>query len=180
MSTTESNLVTNLAKGALAGVAGVWLMDRLGWGLWNRENRRALAREQEARIDGMDPAHVAANRIAKAFGRQLEPRQPHPAGIVVHYALGVAPAMLYAVLRHGAPRLTTGRGLLYGLGLFLLVDELAAPSMRLAAWAPAYPWQAHARGLASHLVLGAAIDGGVRALDAATPGSRRSGEEAMR
>jgi len=156
------------AKGALAGAAGVWLMDRVGWALYRREDPAALAREHAARPDGKDPAHVAAGRLAEAVGVELSPGQPHPVGSAVHYALGVVPAILYAPLRHrlGVPGI--GRGLLYGLGLFLVNDELLNPALGLASGPAAYPWQAHARGLVAHLVLGVATDAALDALDRIT------------
>ena len=150
----DGNLLLDWARGALAGAAGVWVMDRVGWALWRLEDRENIHREYMARPDGLDPAHVVANRVADALDRPLSPKQPHPAGIAVHYGLGIAPAMAYAALRHDIPELAAGRGLLYGLGLFLVEDEGVAPLLGLASGPTAYPWQAHARGLVSHLVLG--------------------------
>lgn len=150
----DGNLLLDWAKGALAGAAGVWAMDRVGWVLWRLEDRENVHREYMARPGGLDPAHAAANRVADALDRPLSPKQPHPAGIAVHYALGIVPAMAYAALRRDVPEVAAGRGLLFGLGLFLLEDEGAAPLLGLASGPAAYPWQAHARGLVSHLVLG--------------------------
>lgn len=162
-----SSWVAGLVKGALAGAAGVWVMDRVGWAIWDRQDRRTLDREREARIGGMDPAHATANRVAGLAGTSLVPAQPHPAGIAVHYAIGMAPAMLYAVYRDRVSGLRAGRGLLYGLGLFFLVDEGMTRLLGIAGRPTEYPWQAHARGLASHLVLGAVTDGTLEVLDRA-------------
>ena len=164
----HARLALDLLKGAVAGAVAVWAMDRLGWALWDREDPHALAREHEARVEGMDPAHVAANRVADALGRPLHPRQPHPAGIAVHYGIGMGPAIAYAALRHRVPALRAGRGLAYGLGLFLAVDEGVVPALGLASGPAAYPWQAHARGLVAHLVLGVATDAALDALDRIT------------
>lgn len=164
----SSDVVTDLVKGAIAGAVAVWAMDRVGWWMWNREDPAALRQEREARVEGMDPAHVTANRVAEAAGTSLTPRQPHPAGIGVHYAIGMAPAMAYAALRDQIPALGAGRGLLYGLGLFLIVDEGVVPALGLTGGPTEYPWQAHARGLASHLVLGAVTDAALDLLDQVT------------
>ncbi len=99
----------------------------------------------------MDVAHVAAGKLADATGMDLTPEQPHPAGIAVHYALGVVPGALYGPLRHRVVGLAAGQGLLYGLGLFLVNDELLNPLLGLASGPTEYPWQAHARGLVAHL-----------------------------
>jgi uncharacterized membrane protein YagU involved in acid resistance len=119
----------------------------------------------------MDPAHVVANRVADAVGRPLSPKQPHPAGIAVHYGIGMGPAMAYAALRGRWPALRAGRGLAYGLGLFLAVDEGVVPALGLASGPGAYPWQAHARGLVTHLALGVVTDATFSALDRALSGT---------
>lgn len=159
-------LLAEVAKGAIAGAVGTWAMDRVTWYMWDREDPPALAREEdEARPEELDPAHVAANRAARAAGTSLEPRQPHPAGVAVHYGIGVMPAMLYAPLRSRVPALGAARGLLYGLGLFLAMDEGVAPALGLAGGPAEYPWQAHMRGLVGHLVLGAATHATLELLD---------------
>jgi len=158
------SLSADIVTGALAGALGVWLMDRVGSYLYIREDRKAVRQEVKARVDHMDVAHVAANRLAKAAGTKLSPKQPHPAGLVIHYALGVVPAAFYGPLRHRVSGLRAGRGLLYGFGLFLVHDELLAPVLGLASGPTAYPWQAHVRGLISHLVLGVVTDVGMDAV----------------
>lgn len=164
----DIDVLTEVVKGAVAGAVGVWAMDQVGWYMYNREAPEVLQREQEARVEEMDPAHVAANRVADAVGTTLTPRQPHPAGIGVHYGLGVMPAMLYGPLRHRVEGLDAGHGLLYGLGLFLAMDEIVAPALGLAAGPTEYPWQAHARGLVSHLVLGVVTHATLELLERAT------------
>ena len=161
----NSDLATDVVKGALAGAVGVWLMDRVGWVLYRREDPAALRRERDARVEGKDPAHVAAGKLARAFGRNPSPEQPHPAGIAVHYALGVVPGALYGALRRRVRGLGTRCRLPYGIGLFLVNDELLAPVLGLANGPAAYPWQAHARDLAADIVLGAATDAACDCLD---------------
>ncbi len=133
-------------------------MDQVTWGMYLREDPEARRREEEARVEGKDVAHVAAAKLAGTIGLKLSPAQPHPAGIAVHYALGVVPGALYGALRHRVRGLGAGRGLVYGLGLTIVNDEVLAPVLGLASGPTQYPWQAHARGLAGHLVLGAATD----------------------
>lgn len=116
-------------------------------------------------MGGKDVAHAAAGKLAAAVGRKLMPEQPHPVGIAMHYALGIVPGALYGTLRRRAGGVGAGRGLLYGAGLFLVNDEILAPALGLASRPAAYPWQAHARGLVSHLVLGAVTDTVLEVLD---------------
>lgn len=154
-----------IAKNTLAGAMAVWVMDRATWWLWNRQNPQSLAQEQRARPGGLDPAHVIANRVANLFGRKMTPAQPHPVGIATHYLLGIAPAILYGLYRKRSNRPSTGKGLLFGLGVFLLEDQLINTQAKFANKPGAYPWQSHARGVAGHLIYGAATHASLKLLD---------------
>jgi hypothetical protein len=165
-------LLGTLLKGAAAGAAAVWLMDRVDWAMWDAEDAETRRRTRAARPGGLDPAHVAANRIAEAFGTELRPRQPHPLGVALHYSFGVVPTMAYAVLRHRAPQVAAGGGTLFGLAAMLIEDEGMNPLLGVAAPPQAYPWQDHARSVVAHLVVGAVAEGVLRALDG-PPGEPR-------
>lgn len=78
--------------------------------------------------------------------------------VAAHYAVGIAPAIVYGVLRHEVPGIRTGRGALFGMGLSLLQDEGVNTLTRLAARPNQYSWQAHARGLVAHTVYGLVLD----------------------
>lgn len=156
-------------KGAVAGAASVWVMDRITWYMYRNEDPMAYKQEKKAQIDGKYVAFVAADKIANAAGVRMTDRQEYFAGNTVHYLLGMMPGALYGVLRHRVKGLEKGRGLLYGLGLFIVMDELIAPLAGLSSGPTAYPWQAHVRGLAGHLAVGATTDTAVRALDKVLP-----------
>ena len=164
-----SGVAADMFKGAVAGAAGVWVMDRLDWFLYGRESAETRRRTEDARPGGRDPAHVMAGAAASAVGVELASPKQNPAGLAVHYGLGVLPGALYGALRDRVEYLGTGRGLLFGLGLFVVEDELANPLLGTAAPPGRYPWQAHARGLVAHLAYGLATDAAIGALG----GSRR-------
>lgn len=164
-SSSDGALLSQLVKGALAGAVGTLALDAVTWFLWDREDPRALERERRARPEGLDPAHFVAGRLARAIGTELEPRQPHPAGIATHFAIGVLPAALYGVARKEVPQVRSGRGLLYGLALFLAQDEAVNSLAGFSARPTEYPWQAHARGLIGHLVYGAVTEATLDLLD---------------
>lgn len=160
------DVVIDALKGAIAGAIGVWALDKVTWAMWDRTDPEKLRQEeQEARPRGMDPAHVIANRAAEAMGTELTPRQPHPAGLAVHYAIGVVPGALYGALRHRTPALTTAGGMLFGLGLFVVQDEGLNPILGSSGNPTDYPAEAHVRGLVGHLVFGAAMHASLKLLD---------------
>ncbi|CAN5706751.1 hypothetical protein BH23GEM3_BH23GEM3_08660 [soil metagenome] len=160
------DLVTDAVKGAIAGAIGLWALDKVTWAMWDRTDPAKLRQEeQEARPGGLDPAHVIANRVAEAAGTELTPKQPHPAGIAVHYGLGVGPGAAYGALRHKLPALATGGGTLFGLGLFLIQDEGLNPIIGTSGGPTEYPMEAHVRGLVGHLVFGAAMHASLKLMD---------------
>lgn len=169
----KSGMLSNAFKGAVAGAIGVWVMDRLDWFVFRHENPQARHRTEAVRPDGMDPAHVAVNKLAQSMGTTLHPSQPHPAGIALHYALGIGPGMIYGALRERLPVNNQSQDFLYGLGLglglFLVQDEGLNRVMGLSAKPKDYPWQAHARGLAAHLTLGLVANAVLNVLKAARP-----------
>lgn len=161
----NGDLAGDVVKGAIAGAVGVWAMDKVVEWMWDREDPTKRRQEEEARPEGLDPAHVMANRAAEAGGTELAPKQPHPAGIAAHYALGVVPGAAYGALRNHISGVGAAGGLLYGLGVFLLHDELANPLLGTSGRPTEYPRGAHARGLVGHLVLGVVTDAALDVLD---------------
>ena len=163
----NGSLRAGAVKGAVAGAVGVWLMDLVSTAMYEQEDEAAKKREEAARVEGKDPASVAAARIALATGAELSEERQGQAATAIHYALGVVPGAVYGALRPRLGGSGAGRGLAYGLALFLLNDEGLGPALGLAAGPTAYPWQAHARGLTAHLVLGVATDAVLDLLDRA-------------
>lgn len=161
----HDNSAMNVLKGAVAGAIGVFIMDRVDWFNWRHEDAEARQRTVSVRPHEEPPAHVVATNAEKAAGAELTDAQHQAAGKAVHYGLGMAPGALYGVYRHQIPAPPVARGLGYGLGLFLLQDELINPAVGTAAKPGKYPWQAHARGLIAHLVLGLATEMALNAMD---------------
>ncbi|MFC4174610.1 hypothetical protein ACFOYU_21575 [Microvirga sp. GCM10011540] len=174
-------LTTELASGAMAGAAAVWVMDRADWLMVAYEDPAAWSRTKEVRPNHKDPAHNMAGMAAKAVGAEPPP-EPHPAGLAIHYALGMGPAAVYSTLREHVPGGVVGRGALLGLGMFLIEDEVLNPVLGTAAPPQRYPWQAHARSVVAHLVFGIATEAMLSLLDRSRhPGrSKRSTQNRSR
>lgn len=168
MKSNSNGIAATLLKGAIAGAAGMWVMDRLSWYLYRREDAAAHRQEKRAQVDGMYTTHVAAKKLLDPLGVSLSDQQFYAAGKVVQYALGMAPGAVYAVYRDRLKMNSSLKGLLYGFGLFVVVDEVVMPLLGLASGPQAYPWQAHARGLVDHLALGITTDAALNALNRAT------------
>ena len=152
------DMTTTLALGALAGVVGVWALDRLDWAMWRRQPAEARARTVAVRPGGEPPAQALVTKVEGALGSSLSPDAHEVASQVVHYAIGVAPAVGYAVVRHRLPGPSLVRGALFGLGLWAVQDEGLNTITGLGASPRAYPWQDHARGVAAHMLFGVVVE----------------------
>ncbi len=160
----DAELATDLLMGAVAGAAAIWAMNRLDWSLVGQEPERVRRQTRDARPGGLDPAHVVADRAARLMGTRLSPAQPHPAGIAIYYGFGVLMGAAYAALRRRVGGVGAGRGVLFGLAMFLLKDEGLNALLGTGGPPGRYPWQAHARGAAAHATFGLVADTVLRLL----------------
>lgn len=153
---TSGGIGRDIVAGAIAGVAAVWIIDKMQLALTHPEAAN--------RPTDMDPAHAAAAKAADRFDADIGDRHDNPLGHTVHYGVGAGIGALYGLLRGMAPSVSTGRGALYGLAAFLLADEVGAPALGLAKNPLNYPPRAHARGALAHTVFGVLTDLGTRML----------------
>ena len=156
----HDEFIGSLLTGAIAGATAIWVMDRLDWFTYDHQDPEARRQTDAVRPEGLDPAHVIANTLAHALDTKLGSHRPHehPAGLAVHYALGIVPAALYGAFRSRMSMLSAGQGSLFGLGLFVIQDEGLNSLLGVAADPRRYPWQAHARGLIAHLLFGLTVN----------------------
>jgi hypothetical protein len=173
VNTTGLNPLATALLGAAAGAFGVWALDRLDWAMWDRESAESRAQTTAVRPGGEPPAQALVTKVEQASGVATTPGTHEALGQIVHYTIGVAPAIGYALLRDKLPGRGATRGALYGLGLFVVEDELLNPLTGLAAKPGAYPWQAHARGFFAHLLYGLATEFALNAAELGIARSRR-------
>lgn len=150
--------LTTALLGAAAGAFGVWALDRLDWWMWRNEDSRATAETVAARPNGEPPAETLVTRASRTAGIRLSPESHELASQLVHYSIGIAPAVAYALFRDRLPGQGASRGALFGLGLFGAQDEVLNTVTSLGAKPQNYPWQAHARGLLAHTLYGIATE----------------------
>ena len=129
-------------------------------GMLQGQDPKVTEREIAAMPNGKPAVANLVDRIEAATGRRLEPSVKDRLASVLHYALGIVPGALYGLLRR-FPIVGAKRGLVYGVLLWLLNDELLNTALGLAAPPQAYPLESHARGLVGHIVLGITTDAGI-------------------
>ncbi len=151
--------------GAAAGAVGTVALDSVDWFLWNREEPASKRRTEAVRPGGEPPADVLVGRFEKALAAEVDKETHQKRGAAMHYAIGIAPAVGYALARDQLPVRGIARGALFGFGLWLLQDEVLNSVTGLGAKPQDYPWQAHARGLAAHLAYGMATEVALEAAD---------------
>lgn len=155
----------DLIKGAIAGAVATWVMGKVTDTLYQREGRWARHREDDAR-SGKTSYGVLAEKAAGAMGTTLDEQTRERYGAAAHWALGVGAGAIYAVLRRRFHVLGRVAGVGFGTMFWAAVDEGVVPALGLTPGPRAFPWQAHARGLAGHLTFGTVTDGTLRLLDA--------------
>lgn len=148
-------LARDVMLGALAAPLAGWLMGKVTTFLYEREDEAARHREDEAR-QGLAAYEVAAERAAEFVGRELSDEQRAKAGSAIHWALAIGAGAVYGGLRRRVPVLRQLSGSVFGVLFFALVDEVGNVALGLTPGPRAFPWQAHARGLAGHLTFAVA------------------------
>lgn len=155
---TPANTLATILMGAAAGAVGVWALDRIDWFMWNRESEETRDRTTAARPGGEPPAQALVSRVEGATGRYLSEDRHELASDMVHYTIGIGPAIGYALLRDKLPGRGVARGAAYGAALFVAQDELLNTVTGLGGKPTDYPWTAHARGIVAHTVYGIATE----------------------
>lgn len=112
---------------------------------------------------------TVARRVVEGMALRGPVKHKQAAGEAVHYAFGGAWGGLYGLLAASAPVVCTLRGgMAFGLGVWLVSDNLILPSFRLAAWPGAYPVNSHVYAIAAHAVYGGAAFAAIVALQRLT------------
>jgi uncharacterized membrane protein YagU involved in acid resistance len=152
-------------KGAIAGAVATWLMGQITSYMYQRENKEAREAEDKAR-NGKTAYGVAAEKVAGLAGRSLDDQQRERVGLAIHWAIGIGTGALYAVLGRRFAGVGRLGGAAFGTAFWGVVDEGLVSGLGLTPGPTAFPWQAHARGLAGHLTFGTVTDATLRVLDA--------------
>jgi hypothetical protein len=162
----RGSVVGDAVKGGIAGMCAGWVMNAVTSVIYARQDPVARSREEDAR-GGKMSYEVAVQKAARLLGRDLDDQTAHRWGARLSKGISIGGGALHGVLRGRVPAVRLGVGLLFGLGFFLLADELANAALGFTPGPRAFPWQTHARGLAAHLTYGVATETQLRLLDGA-------------
>lgn len=148
----SSSVGMDVAVGLAAGLAATLVTERVQIGLWKLtpvETRRL-----ENRIRPGPPPEMAAEKLAGAIGAHPNEKQTRLLSQTVHYGLGAAWGPLYGLLRRYSGMSRLGAGVITGMSMSVIVDEVLSPAMGFTAPSRDYPPATHVRGFVAHLVFG--------------------------
>ena len=145
-------------RGAIAGGIATWVMDLVTTAMYAAQAPEVTEAETAARPNGKSSVANLVDRAESLLSVDVPTAHRARLEQAIHYGLGVVPGAAYGVLRNRLPLVGAGRGLLFGLALFVVNDEWLNTRLGLAGPIAAYPPETHLRGLVGHVVLGATTD----------------------
>ena len=149
--------VKGAISGIIAGAAASLAMDGY-WALMT--NRPGNRPEQKPKPGGgqqkPEPAtQVIADRIFEAAtGHEIARDRKAAAGVGVHYATGMLCGAIFGAAAAGRPKLGLLAGLVYGVAIWLFIDELALRAFDVSPDAEKVPVSNHLQALGAHFVYG--------------------------
>lgn len=162
----ETNwLINDVLIGAIGGVIGTVVLERISLALYERESPEAKKSEDELRTEGDPPLQLAKRISDDVLRLNLPEAKKKKLALGIHYAFGAMAGALYGALQPRVPFLSAGLGTLFGTGFWLLGDEIGMPVMGLSKPSQDYPWQTHARAWAAHVGYGATVVGTYKILN---------------
>lgn len=164
----RNGFALDVVNGLVAGAAATQALVSTGSWMYAHENDAARKREEEIRKDAqVTPLQKPVRRAAEALDVPLSKEGEERVGNALAWTMSIAGVVAYAAARRRFPAIRAGRGLAFGAATWLLEDELMMWGLGLTPPPQEYPWQAHARGLATHLAHGVVAELALEALDAA-------------
>ncbi len=130
-------------------------MEPVSMRLYQWESEAARAREDAARPG--KPYRIAAEKLSRLAGFNLDEKRLSQLALVFHYGLALQWAPLYPLLRRRTQLAPLPAGLLTGTAMSLLADELMTPAFGFSTPNLDYPRVTHVRGFLAHLVFGTAV-----------------------
>jgi hypothetical protein len=147
--------IRDVALATAASYVGTKIMEPVSMTLYEVES--AADREREDAVRPGPPYRVAAEKITRSLGLDLNDEHLDRLSLVFHYGLAVQWAPLYPVLRRTTHLSPPAAGLVTGAAMSIVADKLITPAFGFSASNLEYPLSTHARGFVAHLVFGLAV-----------------------
>lgn len=151
------NPIRGLFVGILAGVAASALMD----GYWALVEQLPGARpEQKPKPGGNqqkdEPStQIIADKVSEVVtGDEVPDEQKPAAGIAVHYATGALWGGMFGIVAALRPKTGLFAGLVYGIFIWLFLDEILLRALDMAPDPRTVPPEQHFEAFGAHLVFG--------------------------
>ena len=156
----RQNPLKGLLVGVLAGGAASAAMDQY-WGLVERvpgERPEQQPRQGGGQQKDEPSTQIIADRLSEAVTGKEVPREAKPAaGVAVHYLTGALQGGLFGIVAALRPHTGFLAGLLYGVAIWLFLDEITLRALNIAPDPATVPKRIHAEALGAHLVYGGSL-----------------------
>lgn len=153
----QNCLIRDVALGLVAGAIATLLMDKVS--TWGYKLEDSKVRDYEEKLRGGDyPPEVLAKRAVElTTGATPTKETAQKAGMAIHWGYGILWGGLFGALRNRVLGVGSAGGVIYGLGLWLMGDELMMPILKLSPPSTEFPWQNHARAMTNHVAYGTTL-----------------------
>lgn len=165
----------NAAVGVASGLAAALIMDIFQKGLSVAKSELEQHEGEQRRSTGETPLSSSepstlklADRLSQVFtGGPIPGDDRRTASNLVHYGFAAVLGGVYGGIGEAYPKIRTGFGLLYGMGVWAVADETMVPVLGLSPPPQKVPLSTHLYALASHVVFAAKLEACRRAIEAA-------------
>jgi uncharacterized membrane protein YagU involved in acid resistance len=109
--------------------------------------------------------HTVARRVTEQLARRGPLEHGERAAQLVHLAFGSGWGGVYGLIAASLPRPRTLKsGLIFGMTVWLISDDILLPVFRLSAWPHRYPVKTHLYAIAAHAAYGLTVSSSYAAL----------------
>ena len=154
------NVFAGIIAGILAGAAATAAMDGY-WAIVRNEPGERPEQKPKRGDDNQEKeepsTQIIADKVSKAVtGREVPKKHKAEAGVAVHYATGLLWGAAFGAIASRVPRLGIVAGVLYGVFIWLALDEVGLRALNIAPDAEEVPLEEHMQALGAHLIFGGA------------------------
>jgi putative membrane protein len=154
-----ANLLRGVVAGAIAGLAGTWLMTNFQ-SVWSsveeaeKDPKKGDQGTPESEQDEPSTVKAAEEISRRVLHRELRKEEKEIAGNATHFGFGTLCGAIYGTVAEALPEVTALDGVAFGTSVWLAADNLTVPALRLSKWPTQVPLSKNVYGFASHLVYG--------------------------